>query len=103
MSHIVDRQIENNKKLFIVNFHQNLRKRSSLEMVHFFLRSVYYDKQYKVSILKSLESHPLALYRYTTTSYTVPALCLHCHRFLIIETSFDSFSYLTITLDPLLR
>ena len=41
MSHIVDRKTENYKKLFIVNFHQNLRKRSSLEMVRFFLRSVY--------------------------------------------------------------
>ena len=41
MSHIVDRKTENYKKLFIVNFHQNLRKGSSLEIVRFFLRLAY--------------------------------------------------------------
>ena len=41
-SHTVDRKTENYKKLFIVKFLLNLRKRSSLEMVHFFLRSVYF-------------------------------------------------------------
>ena len=41
MSHIVDRKTENYKKLFFVKIRQNLRKRSSLKMVLFFLRSVY--------------------------------------------------------------
>ena len=44
MSHIVDRKTENYKKLFIVNFHQNPRKRSILEMVRFFLRSSFREK-----------------------------------------------------------
>ena len=41
MHHIVVRKTENYKKLFIIKFHQNLRKSSSLDMVRFFLRSVY--------------------------------------------------------------
>ena len=41
MSHIVDRKTENYKTRCFVKFHQNLRKRSSLKMVRFFLRSVY--------------------------------------------------------------
>ena len=50
MSHIVNRKTENHKKLFIVKFHQNLRKRSSLEMVRFFLRSVY-NKVSRLSVI----------------------------------------------------
>ena len=41
MPHIVEAKAENYKKLFIVEFHQNLNKRSSLEMLRFFFRSVY--------------------------------------------------------------
>ena len=42
VSHIADRKTENYKKLFFfVKFYQNLRKKSSLKMVRFFLRSVY--------------------------------------------------------------
>ena len=41
MYYIVDRTTQNYKKLFIVKFHQNERKKSHLEMVRFFLRSVY--------------------------------------------------------------
>ena len=44
ISHIVDRKTENSKKLFIIKFHEILRKRSRLEMVHFFFRSVYFEQ-----------------------------------------------------------
>ena len=47
---------------------------------------------------KKAYSHPLALYRYTTTFYTVQTYCLHCHCFLIISKYFGNFRYLPVTL-----
>ena len=46
MSHIVETKAENDEKLFIVKFHQNQRKYSILEMLRFFLCSVYISAKF---------------------------------------------------------
>ena len=48
---------------------------------------------------KKAYSHPLALYRYTTTFYTVQAYYLHCDRRLIISKYFGNFRCLSATLE----
>ena len=40
----------------------------------------------------------MALYRYTTTFYTVQVYCLHCRRLFIISKYFGNFRYLEVTL-----
>ena len=44
MYHIVEKKAENYNKLFILIFHQYLRKSKILEMLRFFFRSVYMTK-----------------------------------------------------------